>query len=151
MARPEKHRNIQAPPRFNRFKPAGARNCDLEQLMLNLDEYEALRLSDYNGLDHCNAAEKMRISRPTFTRLLARARRKLTEFLVEGKSLQIEGGVIHFSRNLIMCLDCGTRFPSSLVNTTHICPECGSTNYEDLARNFGHGRCCRRFRNQGKL
>ena len=151
MARPEKHRNIQVPPRFNRFKPVEARNCDLEQIMLNLDEYESLRLADYAGLDHCDAAEKMCIYRPTFTRFLARVRHKLTEFLVEGKFLQIKGGVVHFSQNLIKCLDCGIRFPSPLTNTTHICPECGSTNYEDLALNFGHGRCCRRFRNQGKL
>ena len=57
MARPEKHRNIQVPPRFNRFKPVEARNCDLEQLILNLNEYESLRLADYDGPYHCDAAK----------------------------------------------------------------------------------------------
>ena len=150
MPRPEKYRNIHTPPGFDRFKPAGARSNNLEAIMLNLDEYEALRLADYDGLDHVDAAQQMGISRPTFTRLLARARRKLTGFLVEGRALQIVGGAVHFSQNLIRCLDCRTQFPSSLANTKHICPKCGSENIEDLARNFGHGGCCRRFRNRGR-
>ncbi|MDD5727710.1 MAG: DUF134 domain-containing protein [Victivallales bacterium] len=150
MPRPEKYRNIRIPPGFDFFKPAGIFGNTLEQTVLSLDEYEALRLADYEGLDHCDAAGKMQISRPTFTRLLARARRKLTGFIVEGRALRISGGAVHFSQNLIRCLDCGARFPAALTEAKHVCPECGSVNYEDLARNFGHGRCCRRFRNQGR-
>ena len=149
MARPEKKRNVFAPPSFDRFKPIGVRVGSMEQLLLSIDEYEALRLADYDGLEHSEAADKMMVSRPTFTRLVTKARQKIAKFLVEGKFLQIEGGAVHFSRNLIKCLDCGNRFESSLVKKKYKCPVCGSNNCEDLAKHFGHGRCCRRFRDGG--
>jgi len=62
----------------------------LEEVGLSLDELEAIRLADYEGLYHEQAAEKMKISRPTFGRILGEARRKLAETLVEGKALRIE-------------------------------------------------------------
>jgi uncharacterized protein len=63
---------------------------ELEEVYLSLDELEALRLADYEGLYHEEAAEKMTISRQTFGRILGGARRKLAEALVEGKALRIE-------------------------------------------------------------
>jgi len=62
----------------------------LEEVGLSLDELEAIRLADYEGLYHEQAAEKMKISRPTFGRILGEARLKLAETLVEGKALRIE-------------------------------------------------------------
>jgi predicted DNA-binding protein (UPF0251 family) len=62
----------------------------LEEVNLSLDELEAIRLADYEGLYHEQAAEKMNISRPTFGRILNEARRKLAEVLVDGKALKIE-------------------------------------------------------------
>lgn len=144
MARPEKNRNVLAPPSFSNFKPVGRRLADSQRVLLTLDEYEALRLADYDGLEHSEAAEKMQISRPTFTRLITKARQKTAEFIVEGKALQIDGGAVHFSQNMILCLKCGNRYPASLNKKVFICPECGSEKHEDLARNFGHGKCCRR-------
>lgn len=146
MARPEKNRNVLTPPSFNNFKPSGVRAVELQQVMLTLDEYEALRLADYDGLDHQQAAKKMDISRPTFSRLIAKARQKMAEFIIEGKSLQIEGGAVHFSENMILCLDCGARYQVAFSKRHIICPECGSENFQDLAQSFGHGRCCRRHR-----
>ena len=146
MARPEKNRNVFAPPLFSKFKPAGLRITDIQQVLLSLDEYEALRLADYDGLEHSEAAEKMKISRPTFTRLVTRARQKIAEFIVEGKCLQIEGGAVHFLQNMIRCLDCGTMYPVALTRKDYSCPQCKSKNFEDLAKSFGHGRCCRRHR-----
>ncbi len=143
MGRPEIHRNVSSPPPFSRFKPAGVRGTGLGVTTLTLDEYEALRLADYEGLDHAGAAERMDISRPTFTRLIARARRKLTELLVDGKILVIEGGQVHFSENLMRCLECDTRFNTPISGRGLACPECGSESLEDLAAMFGHGRCCR--------
>jgi len=62
----------------------------LEEVNLSLDELEAIRLADYEGLYHEQAAEKMNISRPTFGRILNEARRKLAEVFVAGKALKIE-------------------------------------------------------------
>ena len=146
MARPEKNRNVLMPPSFNNFKPVGIKMTNMEQILLTLDEYEALRLADYDGLEHSEAAEKMNISRPTFTRLITKTRQKIAEFIVEGKALQIEGGSVHFSQNMILCLNCENRYQVSLNKKEYACPECGSKKFEDLAQSFGHGRCCRRNR-----
>ena len=149
MARPEKNRNVLAPPLFSSFKPTGVRGRNIGQILLSLDEYEALRLADYDGLEHIEASEKMNISRPTFTRLITRARKKIADFIIEGKILQIEGGAIHFSQNMIKCLNCGEKYQAALNRRDYKCPECGSTCHENLAMNFGHGRCCGRFKNEG--
>ena len=62
----------------------------LEEITMSLDEIEALRLADYNGLYHEDAAVEMKISRQTFGRILNEARRKVAECLLKGKALKIE-------------------------------------------------------------
>jgi predicted DNA-binding protein (UPF0251 family) len=90
MSRPKKERCIRCKPNALYFKPRGIPLIQLEEVGLSLDELEAIRLADYEGLYHEQAAEKMKISRPTFGRILGEARRKLAETLVEGKALRIE-------------------------------------------------------------
>ncbi len=68
--------------------------CTLEQVTLTLDELEALRLADLEGLYQEQAAAKMKISRPTFSRIVAEARHKVAEALVHGKALRLEGGAV---------------------------------------------------------
>ncbi len=70
----------------------------LEEVNLTLDEFEALRLADHEGLYQEAAAEQMGISRPTFSRLVAEARRKVARFLVRGTALKIEGGVVSMEK-----------------------------------------------------
>jgi len=72
------------------FKPRGIPLIDLEEVDLSLDELEAIRLADYEGLYHEQAAERMNISRSTFGRILGEARRKVAEAVVDGKALKIE-------------------------------------------------------------
>jgi predicted DNA-binding protein (UPF0251 family) len=129
----------------------GVRARLLDKLELSLDEFEAIRLADYLGMDHNGSADKMEISRSTFSRLVERARRKVAVFLIEGKHLQIDGGQVHFERNLVRCGDCGHLLSSTFESDTSVCPNCGSTNLADLAGGFGHGRCCsRHHRNRRK-
>lgn len=90
MSRPKKERCIRCQPNAFYFKPRGIPLIHLEEVNLSLDELEAIRLADYEGLYHEQAAEKMNISRPTFGRILNEARRKLAETLVDGKALKIE-------------------------------------------------------------
>ena len=90
MSRPKKERCIRCQPNALYFKPRGIPLIQLEEVGLSLDELESIRLADYEGLYHEQAAEKMKISRPTFGRILGEARRKLAEVLVEGKALRIE-------------------------------------------------------------
>jgi predicted DNA-binding protein (UPF0251 family) len=73
-------------------KPAGVRACELNWLTLGLDEFEALRLADRDGLHHEAAAKQMGISRPTFGRIVENARRKVAQALCSGSALEIAGG-----------------------------------------------------------
>jgi len=142
MARPVKERTVSNPPLFTEFKPIGVSNRYLEEVQLTLDEYEAFRLSDYEGLSQEEAAEEMEISRPTFARMIERARKKISEMIVNGKLLTINGGNIHFRKNIIKCNNCGYMFITNFNTTFDKCPECGSTTLINLAGGFGHGRCC---------
>ena len=97
MPRPACKKNIGFLPRFLRFKPAGIRLSELEETVMGHDEMEAMRLKDLEGLDQEEAARSMDVSQPTFHRLIQAAHRKVADALVNGKSLRIEGGNIHFT------------------------------------------------------
>ena len=142
MPRPKNDRIVHEPPIFTEFKPIGVKGRSLEPLSLSIDEFEAIRLADYKGLNHEEAAEEMEISRSTFSRLVERARQKVAMFIIQGKLLTIEGGSIHFRNNIIRCVDCGHMFKTTIGNSLIECPECKSTNLLNLAGGFGHGRCC---------
>jgi predicted DNA-binding protein (UPF0251 family) len=142
MPRPQDNRIVHEPPLFTNFKPMGIKGHDLDQVLLTLDEFEAFRLADYNGMSHAEAAEEMEISRSTFTRLIEKSRRKIAELIIQGKFLTIEGGSIHFRNNIIRCQSCGHMFKTNIGNTIDECPVCHSKNLMNLAGGFGHGRCC---------
>jgi len=89
MPRPCKKRRIKENPKFNYFKPAWIPNSKLEQIDLKIDEYEAVRLYDYIGLDTKQWADKMEISPSTFNRILKSARYKISKALIETKSIKI--------------------------------------------------------------
>ncbi len=150
MPRPQKKRSVHRPPLRSEFKPTGIPSCDLEVVPLALDELEAIRLADYEGLDHADSAEQMEISRSTFSRLVERARHKVAQFLIEGRRLQVEGGEVHFQGNLIRCSDCGHSIQTSFESKPTECPECGSSNLMDLAGGHGHGRCCGRHQRRNR-
>jgi len=89
MSRPKKCRCINCLPNCSYFKPKGIPIVQLEEVRLNLDEFEAIRLADYEGLYHDKAAERMSISRATFSRILDVARQKVADAITNGKALQI--------------------------------------------------------------
>lgn len=92
MTRPKRKRFVNRPPRIEGFKPFGIPMQDLEPIILLVEEYESIRLSDYEGMNQEEAAEKMNVSRPTFTRIYEQARRSVAKAMVEGKAILIEGG-----------------------------------------------------------
>jgi predicted DNA-binding protein (UPF0251 family) len=94
MPRPCRYRRIAGEPAAPLFKPAGIPAVDLEILTLTLDEFEAIRLADQEGLYQEPAALRMGVSRPTFSRIVESARRKVAEALVGGKGIRIEGGPV---------------------------------------------------------
>ena len=142
MARPQYNRIVNEPPLFSDFKPIGVRENDLKQIVLTLDEFEAFRLADQLGLSHAFAAEEMGISRSTFSRLIQKARKKIADFIIQGRLLTIDGGTVHFRANIIQCKDCGHMVKTKFEKNIRECPACHSRKIINMAGNFGHGKCC---------
>lgn len=138
MPRPQKERKVLEPPKIQGLKPVGVPARFLDRIYLTVGEYEAIRLADYDGLDHQKAAEIMGVSRPTFTRLIEKARHKLADSIVGVKELVIEGGNYSFATHLQRCMDCGefVRFQSPTQMAT-VCSACGSSNIVHLNEWFG--------------
>lgn len=106
MPRPKNKRCITNPPPMEGFKPLGIPMHDLEPVILLFEEYESVRLCDYEGLTQLGAAEKMNISCPTFTRVYEKAHRTIARAFVECKAIFIEGGDFRFDLNWYKCNDC---------------------------------------------
>jgi uncharacterized protein len=98
MTRPFKRRKVVSKPRAYYFKPRAVPLCELEETTLQLDEFQAVKYADLDGFDGSRAAAAMKISRQTFSNILASARRKLADAVVNGKSLKIEGGPVELAR-----------------------------------------------------
>lgn len=94
MPRPFCCRRVSGNPVSQAFKPAGISARFLDEVLLGLDEFEAMRLADFEGLYQADAADEMGISRATFGRIVAEARRKVADALIHGKALRIEGGPV---------------------------------------------------------
>jgi uncharacterized protein len=106
MPRPQCCRRIAGRPIASVFHPVGIPACERVEVVLTLDEFEAIRLADLEGLYQEQAAERMIVSRPTFGRILAAAHRKVAEALAHGKTLKIEGGTIRMERLRSLRCDC---------------------------------------------
>ncbi|MBU1218312.1 DUF134 domain-containing protein [Myxococcota bacterium] len=92
MARPTICRKVGSTPKGNYFKPQGIPLKQLKEIVISIDEFEAIRLADYEGLYQDDAAVRMNISRQTFGRIVNIARQKVACALVNGCALKIEGG-----------------------------------------------------------
>ena len=133
MRNPYRRRIIDEPPKYYFFKPAGIPTRKIAKIDMSLDEYEALRLADFQQLEHLEASKQMDISRPTFTRLIKKARYKVAQSLIEGHALKIVGGNVDLINTLHACQDCGEFTRQPVATPFSECPDCGSTNTEDLA------------------
>ena len=98
MPRPVKCRRITARPKAYYFKPRAVPLCELEEVTLQLDELQALKHSELDRKQQADAAAAMKISRQTFGNILASARRKLADAVVNGKALKIDGGPVEVRR-----------------------------------------------------
>ena len=98
MPRPFCCRRIAGRPAVPVFKPIGIPVIELEEVVMSLDEFEALRLADLDALYQEQAAEQMKVSRTTFSRIIDSAHRKIADAIVHGKALRIEGGPVQLGR-----------------------------------------------------
>ena len=92
MPRPRIRRRISFMPEVTYFKPAGITMASLNETILTVDEYEAIKLVDLEGIAQNKAGKKMKISQPTLSRLLKSARKKLSDAIINGKAIKIKGG-----------------------------------------------------------
>lgn len=109
MPRPHKKRRICTTPEYSLFKPAGVNLKKDDIIELRLDELEAMRLANLEGLYQEQGAERMNTSRATFGRILDEARRKVTRALIHGKALKITGGNVSLcAQGEAPCKSCAT-------------------------------------------
>ncbi len=153
MTRPTKWRKIENVPAVPYFVPSDKEIPDVPKNILKLEELEAIRLKDLEGLEQGECADKMEISRPTFQRILLSAREIIADCLVNGKAILIEGG--NYTQNIcrVKCLDCGNEWMESFENlesaNEYSCPACGSkkiTCGQSCRGKFGRGNCWRHGR-----
>lgn len=94
MPRPCKKRRVRGRPNSCWFKPAGSKLKELDEVVLDLSEFEAIRLVDLEGVEQVEACKKMEISQPTLSRILKSARKKISQAIVRGKAIRIEKLII---------------------------------------------------------
>ena len=106
VPRPPIERTVGGVPRATLFKPAGVPGRELEQLRLAVDELEAIRLVDLEGLSHEQAAAAMGVSRQTVGRILERGRAIVADALIAGKAILIGGGQYKVEQQQSRCSTC---------------------------------------------
>ena len=146
VPRPVKWRKVSFIPGVRYFLPAGVSQYELEEVVLKVEELEAIRLKDVEGLEQEACADRMEVSRPTFQRILNTARAKVAEALVNGKAIRIEGG--NFTSNIcpVICLGCKNEWEEKLqkvLEGDYSCPKCDQGHSLQIlpGRRFCGGRC----------
>jgi len=137
-------RKVLNPPSIKGFKPYGESSGKKNQQTINLlfEEYEALRLCDYDLLNHHQSSILMGVSRPTFTRIYASALQKIATAFVEGRQISIDGGKVYFDSDWYHCHNCYCYFNNpEKENEITECPLCKNhqiSEYEPKPSDFIH-------------
>lgn len=130
MSRPVRIRKMTNPPRFKGYQPVGLLEESIP-VVINYEEYEAIRLSDFEFYNQVDSARAMGVSRPTFTRIYESARRKVAQAFVSGKPIVFEGGKVYFDSDWYSCNTCGCWFNHpAKEEEVACCALCGSKSFE---------------------
>lgn len=127
MSRPVKWRKVDYVPQDVFFAPCPKRGCERwEEINLKIEELEAMRLKDIEGLMQEECAERMQISRQTFQNIIDEARKKVTTALIEKKAISVGGG--NYTKNVchLTCLSCGKEINAPYEGREDRCKYCGS-------------------------
>jgi predicted DNA-binding protein (UPF0251 family) len=122
MSRTKKNRLIQNAPDFCGFRPFGIRSHRVNDVSITFEEYEALKLCDYEMLTQAEAAKMMNISRPTFTRIYESVRRKIATAFAEGSGIGFETGNVEIA-SWYQCNQCRIAF-TPVSGEDKKCPFC---------------------------
>ena len=144
MGRRQLWRRVSFIPPVTYFKPAGIRLTNLEEIRLLVEEAEAIRLRDLEGLEQEESADKMNISRTTFSRILDSARQKVADALLNGKAIRIEGGNFEMAVRRFRCLEgheWEVPFETMISAPPEVCPRCDTPSIMPLfPLGMGRGR-----------
>ncbi len=132
MPRRKRNRKIQSPPVIKGMSVFGVRGRKSNEVFLLLEEYESIRLLDYQNLTQEEAADLMDISRPTLTRIYEEARIKVATAFVEGRDIVFRGGDIYFDKNWFKCNPCQASFNYYGDDNKSTCPICKSKDITSL-------------------
>jgi len=125
-------RRVVAPPGFRGYKPYGNRYGRKKHVDLLYEEYEAIKLADYDLMTHLEASRLMGVSRATFARVYESARRKIAKALVETREIKSVFGNASFDHSWFECLECNARFNIPEKRTEQKCPICKSDHIQSL-------------------
>ena len=137
MVRPRKNRLVAFNPDVSYFKPRGIPMIELSEVRLTVDEREAIRLADMQGLSHQEAGGRMGVSRATFGRIIQRARRIVADALISGKAIRVEGGNYQLVTDgrRFHCPDCDHQWEETAgTGRPKACPNCGGGRFFRTAR-----------------
>jgi len=129
MGRLPKRRRVAFMPEITYFSPSGISSGAVEEVCLSVEEVEAIRLKDLEGLEQEECAERMHISRPTFHRVLGAARQKVADALLNGRAIRIEGGKFEMAIRRFRCLsghEWDVPFETLVAMPPRFCPKCNS-------------------------
>jgi predicted DNA-binding protein (UPF0251 family) len=135
MPRRKRNRRIQVPPVIKGMSVYGVRGRKSNEVILHIEEYEAIRLLDYQNLTQEEAAVFMDVSRPTLTRIYEEARNKVATAFVEGRDLLFRGGDFYFDKNWHKCNSCQASF-SDYSDEVSTCPVCNSDKVISLNEHY---------------
>ena len=146
MARPQKNRLVTYSPDVSYFKPRGIPMMDLEEVLLTVDEREAIRLADLEGLSHEDGGNRMGVSRATFGRIVQRARKVVADALINGKAINVSGGKYKYVQRprVFVCLSCKARWEEPPgTGRPPACPECKGDDFHRVANKCSSADCAR--------
>jgi predicted DNA-binding protein (UPF0251 family) len=131
MPRRRRLRKIVEPPKFKGYKPYGHRG-QKQAVELHYEEYEAIKLADYDHLNHQEASVLMGISRATFARIYDEARKKIAQALVETREIKSVFGHAYLDKSWFICQSCGSKFNTMPSADNKECPLCKSIEIKAL-------------------
>jgi predicted DNA-binding protein (UPF0251 family) len=131
MGRQPHWRRVGSLPQVTYFKPAGIPLAHLQEVRLSIEEAEAIRLKDTEGLAQDECAQKMSVSRSTFARILLSARQKMADALFNGKAIRIEGGNFEMAVRHFRCSnghEWEVPFEIMIDKPPALCPTCSTSD-----------------------
>ena len=142
MTRRMKCRTVEFLPETDTFLPEGKDDQNASEYVLKIEELEAMRLKDVLGLSQEECAEKMKVSRQTFQKIIDTAREKVTLALIGGAGIRISGGSFVTRKCKIQCKDCGHTYEPSFEDDKVTCPQCGSEKIQCMQKNTHCMKLC---------